>query len=125
MTNNLLYFQGILFLCITYLPLDNSLELALAWYYNLCLYYTKTFTGASHILNAKYAYARLMVNGTEILHAVAEAGGDFQEDQGANTAVVQCNKGDEVWVTGKGELPGESNTRTSSFSGFLLHQTTD
>ena len=65
------------------------------------------------------------MNGTEILHAVADATRDFQEDQGANIAVVQCNKDDEVWVTGKEELPGESNTRTSSFSGFLLHQTTD
>ena len=69
------------------------------------------------------------MNGTEILQALAESTGQYNDDQGANIAVVQCIKGDEVWVTGvgtlRGDSDGETNTRTSSFSGFLLHQTTD
>ena len=129
MTNNLLYFQRNnrrIFESVICRILDNSLELALPRYYILRLYYTKTVTGAR---NDSTTYAKLIVNSTEILHVIAETTGEFDDDQGANIAVVQCNKGDDVWVAGDGTLRGDtegnSDTRTSSFSGFLLHQTSD
>ena len=74
-------------------------------------------------------WATLRVNSNDILDIFAEGHADGHDDQNANTAVVQCNMGDKVWVYGDyGDLSGENDandeTRTASFSGFLLHPTT-
>ena len=70
-----------------------------------------------------------MVRGAATLHTIAEGIAGNQDLQGANIAVVKLSKGDEVWITGSGSLPGDSygssDKRTSSFSGFLIHPTTN
>lgn len=74
------------------------------------------------------SWIRLKVNGGVIFNAVAEGSGSSSQDlQGGNMAIVKLNKGDRVWVSGSGSLPGNSggnsNTRTSTFTGVLLHPT--
>ena len=74
------------------------------------------------------SWAIVKHNGGLLMNAVIEGGGGSSQDlQGGNMAVVRLCKGDEVWVTGSGTLPGNSggnsNTRTSSFIGVLLHPT--
>ena len=61
-----------------------------------------------------------------LMNAVIEGIGSSTFDlQGGNMAVVRLRKDDEVWVSGSGSLPGNSggnsDTRTSSFTGVLLH----
>ena len=70
-----------------------------------------------------------MVRGAATLHTIAEGNKSDDDLQGANIAVVKLSKGDEVWITGEGTLPANSNGNsdkiTSSFSGFLVKPTTD
>ena len=69
------------------------------------------------------------MNNGATFHAITEGSKADQDLQGANVAVVKLNKGDTVWITGEGKLPGNSNgnsdKRTSSFSGFLVQPTGD
>ena len=74
------------------------------------------------------SWAFVKHNGDVLMDAVIEGGGNSSQDlQGGNMAVVRLSKGDEVWVSGSGTLPGNSggysDTRTSSFTGVLLHPT--
>lgn len=73
-------------------------------------------------------YARLKVNGDTILEVVAEGTKSSHDLQGNNLGIFKLNVADKVWVSGGGSLPGNSggnsNTRTSTFSGFLLYPTT-
>ena len=90
------------------------------------IYYHKTVTAAR---NAATIEAWLMVNDRVILHAVAEGTKSSHDLQGGNIAVLKISKGDKVWISGTGTLPGDSGgtsgRRTSSFSGFLVQPTGD
>lgn len=77
--------------------------------------------------NSAEVYARLKVNGDTILEVVAEGTKSSHDLQGNNLGIFKLNVGDKAWVSGGGPLPGNSGgnskTRTSSFSGFLLYPT--
>lgn len=70
-------------------------------------------------------YAKLSINGNVAIEAVAEGREASDDKQGSNVAIVKLEKDDKVWVTGSGTLPGNSHgnsdTRTSSFSGVRLY----
>ena len=93
----------------------------------MCSYYCfKTITAS---IDRDTTWATLRVNSNYILDIFAEGHATGHDDQNANTAVVQCNEGDKVWVYGDyGILSGQNDenvgSRTASFSGFLLHPTT-
>ena len=70
-------------------------------------------------------WAQIKVNGNVALDAVSEGSKADQDLQGSNMGIMNLNQGDRVWVYGSGSLPGNSNgnsnTRTSSFTGVLLY----
>ena len=71
------------------------------------------------------AMASLKVNNNVIAQAVSESVANADDMQGSNLAVTRLTEGDKVFVFGKGTIPGNiwgrTNTKTSSFAGFLLY----
>ncbi|XP_066292728.1 uncharacterized protein [Branchiostoma lanceolatum] len=85
--------------------------------------YFFTFTGKTpNLANTSY-YIRLMKNGAKMVSLHEHNGGQSQFQSSSNSAVLQLQPGDEVWV----ELDGHGRSLFSNgniyltFSGFLIH----
>ena len=72
--------------------------------------------------------ASLKVNNNVIAQAVSDSPDDTNDMQGGNIAVTKLTAGDTVCVTGEGTISGNTwgmtNTKSSSFAGFLLYPKT-
>ncbi|XP_035694527.1 complement C1q-like protein 3 [Branchiostoma floridae] len=84
--------------------------------------YFFTFTGMTpNLPNINY-FVRLMKNGSPMVGLYENNGGSPHHQSGSNSAILQLQPGDEVWVLlwGGHSLYSNSN-RYLTFSGFLIH----
>ncbi|XP_078611685.1 complement C1q and tumor necrosis factor-related protein 9-like [Branchiostoma floridae x Branchiostoma japonicum] len=84
--------------------------------------YFFTFTGMTPYSSSNY-YVRLMKNGAKMVGLYEHNGGSSQHQSSCNSAVLQLQPGDEVWVeldSGGRSLYSNEN-RFLTFSGFLIH----
>eukprot|EP00058_Branchiostoma_floridae_P009989 XP_002595477.1 hypothetical protein BRAFLDRAFT_69137 [Branchiostoma floridae] len=83
-------------------------------------YYMLTYTGMTTSVVGSAYWSRLKKNGEEIVSLYDRSNGDHISS--CNSAILQLQPGDEVWV----ELDGRSSMWSDpggyvSFSGFLIH----
>lgn len=72
---------------------------------------------------AEEVRTQLIVNGINVLDAVAEAQGGTHDAQGGNTALLRLAASDNVWVnvvSANSHIEGDPQFRFTSFSGFYL-----
>ena len=61
-----------------------------------------------------------MVDGVRKVGTFSDGRGTSQHGHGSNMVVVECNKGQKVWVEGRGDL-FDNISNYSTFTGILLH----
>ncbi|XP_035694525.1 complement C1q and tumor necrosis factor-related protein 9-like [Branchiostoma floridae] len=85
--------------------------------------YFFTFTGMTPRSTSNY-YVRLMKNGARMVSLYASNGGNPNHQSSSNSAILQLQPGDEVWVQlHKGHSLFSDGSRYLTFSGFLVHAT--
>ncbi|XP_035694401.1 complement C1q tumor necrosis factor-related protein 3-like [Branchiostoma floridae] len=85
--------------------------------------YFFTFTGMTQNLPNTNYFVRLMKNGAKMVGLHENNGGSPHYQSSSNSAILQLQPGDEVWVelaSGGRSLYSDGN-RFLTFSGFLIH----
>ncbi|XP_035694528.1 complement C1q tumor necrosis factor-related protein 3-like [Branchiostoma floridae] len=84
--------------------------------------YFFTFTGMTPYSGSNY-FVHLMKNGAKMVGLYEQNGGTPQNQSSSNSAILQLQPGDEVWVEldSYGRSLYSDDDRYLTFSGFLIH----